>query len=105
MMTRIVMVVALVVSFNAPAYDQATHGLLTRQAYAASQFGNVADDGAPPLTARLGLDGYLPFGGVDRYFELITTAFGTSVYRATLSAITKRRYLERCMSNLSTIQH
>ncbi len=79
MIARMVIVLALAVSFNAPAYDQATHGLLTRQAYAASQFGNVPDDGAPPLTVRLGLDGYLPFGGVDQYFEFITSAFNTSV--------------------------
>ena len=81
MITRIVMAAALAVSFNAPAYDQATHGLLTRQAYATSQLGSVPDDGAPSLTVHLGLNGYLPFGDVDRYFELITTAFGTSVYQ------------------------
>ena len=81
MIARIVMAVALAVSFNASAYEQATHGYLTQRAYAASELGSVPDDGAPPLTVRLGLDGYLPFGGLDRYFEFITTAFGTSAYQ------------------------
>ena len=81
MIARIVLVAALAVAFDATAYEQATHGLLTTQAYAASEFGSPPDDGPPPISLRLGLDGYLPFGGLDLYFEFITTAFGTSVYQ------------------------
>ena len=81
MIARIILVAALTVVLDAAAYEQATHGLLTRQAYAASEFGSVFDDGASPLIVRLGLDGYLPVGGPDQYFEFITTAFGTSTYK------------------------
>ena len=81
MIARIILVAALAVALDAAAYEQATHGLLTRQAYAASEFGSAPDNGPPPLSLRLGLDGYLPFGGLDLYFESITTAFGTSFYQ------------------------
>lgn len=81
MIARIAMILALFVAFDATGYDQATHGLLTQRAYASSDFGSVPVVGIPSLTARLGLDGYLPFGGLDRYFEFITTAFITSVYQ------------------------
>ena len=87
MIARIVTAVALAVAYDASAYEQATHGYLTQRAYAASELGSVPDDGAPPLTARLGLDTYLPFGGLDRYFEFITTAFRHVGLPATFTAL------------------
>jgi hypothetical protein len=80
MIARIFMIAALSFTSDSAAYEQATHGFLTRDAYATSSLGNVTDVGYSSLTASLGLNGYAPFGGLDRYFEFITTAFGTSIY-------------------------
>ena len=72
---------SLLFPFSASGYEQATHGFLTRRAYAASFLGETPGDGPSPLLASLGLSGYSPLGGLDRFFEFITTAFGTSVYQ------------------------
>ncbi|MHB8495229.1 MAG: hypothetical protein ACYC9Z_16200 [Casimicrobiaceae bacterium] len=80
MIARIFVLAAFVVASESAAYDQATHGFLTRDAYATSILASAVDAGDSSVLARLGLNGYSPFGGLDRYFEFITTAFGTKAY-------------------------
>ena len=80
MIARIFIFAALVVAGESRGYEQATHGALTKHAYEVSALGGTISEGGTTLAGRLGLNGYAPIGGLDRYFEFITTAFGTSAY-------------------------
>ena len=79
----IVFVAIYFVVSGARAYEQASHALITRYAFEASDLSGTANS-AVPLTSALGLDGFAPFGKGTRYFEFAESLAGLSAFgRAT----------------------
>jgi hypothetical protein len=71
------------IACGACAYEQASHGLITRYAFAASDLGGTTSDSVASLTRGLGLDGFAPFGRGIGYFEFAENLAGLSAFGRT----------------------
>jgi len=69
-------VLGLLFTFEAIAYEQATHAWITRESTKQTEIGYRVDGSPAQLTRTLGLDVYLPFGPDAEYFEFIRLSSG-----------------------------
>ncbi|HLX29465.1 MAG TPA: hypothetical protein VKV24_13360, partial [Casimicrobiaceae bacterium] len=83
-------IVALFTITPVDAYEQATHAVITRAAFSASDLGAGSLDSLSPLQRSLGLDVVSPLGDGVTYFEFIGNISGISPYQRTAQPYEKK---------------